>query len=63
MSRKDYGGAYIYRRPGLGGLGLGGHREVEVSRRQYKRAVSGRQGLYLCHVKTTVERTYTEDQV
>ena len=43
--------------------GLLGYGEVEVSRRQKKRAVSGRQGLYLCRVMTAVEHTYTEDQV
>ena len=63
MSRNNCGRAYIYRRPGLGGLGLGGRGEVDVSRRQWNRAVYGRQGLYLCDVKTMVERTYIEDQV
>ena len=63
MSRNNCGQAYIYRRPWLGGLGLRGRGEVEVSRRQLKCAVSGRQGLYLCRVMTAVERTYTEDQV
>ena len=63
MSRNDCGRVYIYRRPGFGGYGLGGRGEGEVSRRQWIHGVSGRQGLYLCHVITAVERTYTQDPV